>query len=206
MTSLSTPREITVPGGEGRAMEVFAGEYLSVIDLEGSQVVDFVAVQRDDPHQFVSVQQTRSTLGRWTLEVGDQLVTNRREPLLELVYDDVGVHDLLISACNPALYEQRFGITEHRSCRENLTEALEPWDVEEWWLPDPLNIFMHFVAHEDGRVEAKPTPSKSGDQVTFRCLVDTVVAVSACPFDLGIIHGEAVTPVQLVVSDSVDLP
>ena len=50
------------------------------------------------------------------------------------------------------------------------------------------------------------TPSKPGDRVTFRCLIDTVVAVSACPFDLGIIHGEAVTPVKLVVSDSVHLP
>lgn len=39
-------REVVIPAAEGRSLEINAGEYLSVIDLEGTQVADFVAIQR----------------------------------------------------------------------------------------------------------------------------------------------------------------
>ena len=53
-------REVVVPGSEGRAIEVRAGEYLSIIDLEGQQVADFVAIQSADRRKHLSVHQTRS--------------------------------------------------------------------------------------------------------------------------------------------------
>src|SRR5437588_7916865 len=123
-TSAKVLREVVVPAAEGRAIEVNAGEYLSVIDLEGQQVADFVAIQRSDNRKRVSPHQTRSALRRWTLQVGDHFVNNDREPVFEIVRDDVGVHDLFLCACSPALYRQRFGLTDHRSCRINLLEAL----------------------------------------------------------------------------------
>jgi uncharacterized protein YcgI (DUF1989 family) len=79
--------------------------------LEGSQVADFVAIQRDDLRKVLSPHQRRSTLRRWTLEVGDRLVKNNREPVFAIVQDDAGVHDLFFCACGPALYFQRFGLT-----------------------------------------------------------------------------------------------
>ena len=125
---MSEPREraVLVPAGQGRAVPVAAGEHLSVIDLEGSQVADFVAIQRADPRKALSPHQTRSSLRRLTLRVGDRLVNQDREPVFEIVRDDVGVHDLFFCACSPALYRQRFGLTDHRSCRMNLLEALAP--------------------------------------------------------------------------------
>jgi uncharacterized protein YcgI (DUF1989 family) len=67
-------REVVVLAAHGGAIEVRAGESLSIIDLEGAQVADLVALQRDDPRRFLSPHQTRSTLRRWTLRVGDRLV------------------------------------------------------------------------------------------------------------------------------------
>src|SRR4051794_33154595 len=110
-------REVTVPGGEGRSIEANAGEYLSIVDVEGSQVADLLVLKRDDPHTFVSSTHTRAAQRRWQLQVGDALVTQWREPLLEIVRDDVGVHDLLLPACSPAMYKQRFNLDEHASCR-----------------------------------------------------------------------------------------
>src|SRR5207244_2586720 len=83
-------REVLVPAREGRAIEVHAGEHLSLIDVEGSQVADFVAIHRTDPHRFVSVQQTRTRIFRYNLAVGDLLVDVHYEPFFELVRDDVG--------------------------------------------------------------------------------------------------------------------
>jgi uncharacterized protein len=197
-------REVVVPAAHGGAIEVRAGEYLSIIDLEGAQVADLVAIQRDDPRRFLSPHQTRSTLRRWTLRVGDRLVDNNREPVFEIVRDDVGVHDLFFCACSPALYRQRFGLTDHRSCRMNLLEALARYGIEEWQLPDPVNVFMRTPPRPDGEFEFHPAPSKAGDRIVLRAFTDVVAAVSSCPMDLSPINAGRITPLKLVVGASLD--
>lgn len=198
---MAVVREATVPAAHGAAIEVRAGEYLSVIDVEGAQVADFVAIRRDLPRRVVSAAQTRSTLRRYQLRVGDDIVDNDRDPVFEVVRDDVGVHDLFFSACSPALYRQRFGLTDHRSCRINLLEALAPYGVEEWWLPDPINLFMDTPPLPDGDFGFQPAPSKPGDRIVLRCLADVVAAVSSCPMELSPINAGVITPLKLEVTD-----
>jgi uncharacterized protein YcgI (DUF1989 family) len=193
-------RAVTVPAAHGAAIEVNAGEYISVIDVDGGQVADFVAIRRDLPQRWASAAQTRSALRRYQLRLGDAIVDNDREPLFEIVRDDVGVHDLFFSACSPALYQQRFGLTDHRSCRVNLLEALAPWHVEEWWLPDPINLFMDTPPRPDGDFDFNPAPSRPGDRITLRCLADVVVAVSSCPMDLSPINAGDISPLKLEVT------
>lgn len=195
-------REVVVPAAHGAAIEVRAGEYLSIIDLEGAQVADFVALRRADPRKFLSAHQTRSTLRRWTLKVSDRLVDNDREPVFEIVRDDVGVHDLFFCACSPALYRQRFGLTDHRSCRMNLLEALAPYGIAEGQIPDPINVFMRTPPRPDGEFDFHPAPSRPGDRLVLRALADVVAAVSSCPMDLSPINGGRITPLKLVVAGS----
>jgi uncharacterized protein len=204
MTTKANTREVLVPAGHGGAIEVRAGEYLSIVDVEGAQVADLVALQRDDPRKVLSPHQTRSTLRRWTLKVGDRLVNNDREPVFEIVRDDVGVHDLFFCACSPALYLQRFGLTDHRSCRMNLREALAPYGIEVGQLPDPINVFMRTPPRADGEFEFHPAPSKAGDRLVLRAMVDVVAAVSSCPMDLSPINGGRIKPLKLVVAGSPD--
>jgi uncharacterized protein YcgI (DUF1989 family) len=195
-------REATIPGAHGGALEVHAGEFLSVIDLEGQQVADFVAIQTAEPRKHVSVHQTRSAPRRWQLQVGDPLLNNDREPVFEIVRDDVGVHDLFMCACSPNLYKQRFGIDDHRSCRMNLFEALQPYGVADPLdVPDPINLFMDTPPQADGTFGANPAPTKPGDRIVLRCLADCVAAVSACPVTQSPINGGQSTSVKLEVTD-----
>jgi uncharacterized protein YcgI (DUF1989 family) len=198
--SATTERSVLVPAAHGGAIEARAGDLLAVVDVEGGQVADFVALPGGDWRRAVSPHQTRSTLRRLTLRVGDRLVDWNREPILEIVRDDVGVHDLLFCACSPALYRQRFGLTDHRSCRMNLLEALAPHGIGEWQIPDPVNLFMKTPPRPDGEFDFQPAPSRPGDRIVFRCVTDVVAAVSSCPMDLSPINGGTITPLRLVVS------
>lgn len=199
MTAMSSIREVFIPAGHGGATAVGAGEHVAVVDLEGGQVADFVAWRLDTAHRWFSVHQTRSAPRKWTLAVGDHLLDNDRQPMFEIVHDDVGVHDLFFCACSPALYLQRFGLTDHRSCRINLLEALQPWGLEEWQIPDPLNLFMHTPPNAEGAFDFHPAPSKAGDRIILRALVDCVVAVSSCPMDLSPINGGTIKPLAIRV-------
>ena len=193
-------RSVFVPAAHGGVIQARAGELLAVVDVEGGQVADFVALPGGDWRKAVSPHQTRSSVRRLTLRVGDRLVDWNREPVLEIVRDDVGVHDLLFCACSPALYRQRFDLTDHRSCRMNLLEALTPHGIEEWQIPDPVNLFMRTPPRPDGEFDFLPAHSRPGDRIVFRCLTDVIAAVSSCPMDLSPINGGQITPLQLVVS------
>lgn len=193
--------EVLVPAGQGRSIEVKEGQLFHLIDVEGTQVGDFVAFRRSDMREAVSPSHTRSVLGRITLGAGDRLITNGRRPLMKIVHDDVGAHDLLWAACDGLRYSVDFGLENHANCRDNLVSALGPYGIESWRLPDPINFFMNTPVGAGGAFETYPAASKPGDRVIMRCLDDVIIAVSSCPQDQTPINGGKITPLLMQVTE-----
>ena len=179
---------IHIPATTGRAVTLRAGQTLRIISVEGKQVADFIAYNADDMTEALSTIHSLVSLGRLFPTAGDQLRTNRRRPMVEIVRDDTGRHDMLIAACDPWRYEYDFGVTGHRSCSDNFLEALREWRIERHQLPHPVNFFQN-MRYPDGRVEFGESLAKAGDVVELRALVNLVAAVSACPMDLNPISG-----------------
>ena len=200
LQSASNVHEVRIPPAEARAFEASAGEYVTVIDLEGQQIGDFVAINASDHRERLSTCQTRSALGRIYVREGDHLFTNLRRPMFEIVEDRVGRHDLTIAACDARLYAGRHGMPEHPNCLDNLTGALAQYGVEQWLVPEPFNIFQNSAIDQDGTYHFEPSLSRPGDRLVLRALIDVVGAVSACAYDLSTINGPKLTPLLLRVS------
>jgi len=194
-------REIVVPGGHGRAFEARAGQFITIEDLEGKQIGDFVAFNADDPAEWLSPSHTRVALMSMRFRPGDRLVTSRRRPMLEVITDTVGVHDFSVPACDPSRYEVFFGIEGHRNCQENLAETLAPFGVDRGQIRDPFNIFQNSPTSADGVLLLSEPATKPGDRVVFRALLNLVGAVSACPQDLLPVNGFRITDLRIVVSE-----
>ena len=194
-------REIVVPGGHGRAFEARAGQFITIEDLEGKQIGDFVAFTADDPTEWLSPSHTRVALMSMRFRPGDRLVTSRRRPILEVLADTVGVHDFSVPACDPSRYEVFFGIEGHRNCQENLAEALAPFGVDRGQIRDPFNIFQNSPTSAEGVLSLAEPATKPGDRVVFRAVLDLVGAVSACPQDLLPVNGFRITDLRIVVSE-----
>lgn len=137
--SISGKHAIHIPAASGRGFEARAGDYITVIDLEGQQIADFVALNAADIPESLSTCYTRSMLSRIYVREGDTLYTNRRRPMFEIVEDKVGCHDTLFPACDAKYYELRFGLVGHRNCLDNLSVALEAYGVERGDVPEPFN-------------------------------------------------------------------
>lgn len=179
---------IHIPATTGRAVTLRAGQILRIISVEGKQVADFIAYNADDMTEALSTIHSLVSLGRLFPTAGDQLRSNRRRPMVEILRDDTGRHDMLIAACDPWRYEYDFGVTGHRSCSDNFLEALREWRIERHQLPHPVNFFQN-MRYPDGRVEFGESLAKVGDVVELRALMNLVAAVSACPMDLNPISG-----------------
>jgi uncharacterized protein len=188
--------EVLVPAGHGQAFRVPRGSLLEVIDVEGQQVADFISVIETDRTEWLSATHTRSSTLRLNMAVGDRLQTNWRHDMYEVVRDDVGMHDLITSMCDARRYRQDYGVENHRSCRSNFLEALEPWHYEEWQIPDVINIFQNAPIHPDRSFGNEIPTSKPGDRFVMRALLDGIVAaISACPQDLNPCNGFHPSPI-----------
>jgi hypothetical protein len=188
-----------VPAGHARAFEVEKGTTFTVIDMEGGQIADLVAFNRDNLSEKFSCSHTRLGLHSVGFKVGDSLRTNLRRPMMEIVTDTVGTHDMLIPACDEQRYRIDYGVEEHRSCVANFEEVLAPWGLERRDIPDPLNIFENADIDADGNLVHLPVISKAGDHIIFRPLMNLVCAVSACPMDLNITGGNRITDILVEI-------
>ena len=192
-------KERVVPAGYARAFEVEKGEIFRVTDVEGGQIADLVAFNTLDPAEKLSSSHTRLALHSIRFRVGDSLRTNLRRPMMEIIEDTVGTHDMLIPACDEQRYIVDYGVKDHRSCVANFEEVLAPWGIAREQIPDPLNIFENSAIDANGGLVNLPVESKAGDHVTFRALMDLVCAVSACPMDLNITGGERITDILVTI-------
>lgn len=198
-----TPRvNVTVAGGFGGGWSARADEYITVVDLEGEQTGDFVAFVTADPEEWLSPVHCREALRNLFVHAGDVLVTNRRRPILEVVTDDVGVHDATIPACDKTRYAIEFGVPGHRNCFDNLFEALDGPAVDPNRFPEPLNLFQNTPVVGDGRIGLTDPVSRPGDRIVLRAIVDVYGALSPCPQDIIPGNGLRPSPMRVVVGSS----
>jgi uncharacterized protein YcgI (DUF1989 family) len=195
---------IAIPPKSARAVRLPRGGVLRVIDVEGAQVADLVAFREDDPGEALSQSFTRMNNDKAGLAVGDLLFSSRNTPMLSLVEDTVGVHDLLFAPCNSFFYSHRFGIEGKTGCREHLSAALEEFGIGSERVTDPFNVFMHTRIAESGAQEILPPTSVAGDHVDVRAELDLIVAVSACAADVTDCNGGRCTGIELVVDPQPD--
>ena len=188
--------EFTIRGGYGKAFRIYLGQFLTVTDVRGQQVADFFAFNAYDLREFLSPHHTRLACGRLVPPIGACLVSNRRRSMFTLVRDTVGCHDLLMPACDPALYAG-YGVSVHRSCVENATEALRGIGVSVPRLYDPVNLFMNVRVHPDKGLSIEQPLSKAGDYVAWRATMDVLCVFSACPMDLHAGHRGTVSDIKV---------
>jgi uncharacterized protein YcgI (DUF1989 family) len=196
----TTPRErFRIPKQSGRAFTVAAGELITVIDVDGRQVADLVCFSYPERTLRSSTDQTRDVARTLYISTGHSLYALSGDPLLTIVADDVGRHDLLYAWCRPEMYGRIYGQVDHPNCHDNLLGALAPYGVTDAELPMPFNIFQHVVIHPDGRMEVKAPLSRPGDALVLRAERDLLVAVSACSVDGSACNGFDPSPIEIEI-------
>ncbi len=142
-----------IPPRSGVGVELPRGHVLTVIDPEGSQVSDMVAISRTDIREVLSNGRTFDYEETTRLTEGARLWSNRSNPMLTILEDTVGVHDFLLTPCSRDTFRHFYpSKPEHRGCFGNLVEALSPYGVEPDDVPTAFNIFTH-------RTEGPSSPS-----------------------------------------------
>src|SRR6187431_1481453 len=98
-----------VPAAGGAGLRLARGEHLRIIDLEGGQTGDLMAFSQDG-RERLSNGRTFDYGGKIYLSTGDVLWSDRSNPMLTIVEDQVGRHDFLYSPCSLEMYRIQYRV------------------------------------------------------------------------------------------------
>ncbi len=172
----------TIEPRSGVAFTLNKGDILTITDPMGEQVADLLAFARADVAEVISSGRTLDYASKIFLTTGDLIYSNRSNVLLEIIADDVGRHDFLLTPCSKDTFRIIYGDTDpHRGCFGNLAHALSPYGISEDMIPVAFNCFMNVtVDGQTGALSVEPPLSKAGDSIRFRAHADLIIGLTAC--------------------------
>lgn len=172
----------TLAAGTGIGLTLARGQILRLVDPQGRQSGDLVAVRAGDATEWLSNGRSFDYGGKVYFSTGDVLYSNRSNPMLTIVRDDVGRHDFLYTPCSIEMYRLQYGVTgDHPNCLDNLHRALAAHGLALHHVPTAFNFFMNVDVEPDGRLAIKPPRSRAGDAIWLRAETDLAVGITACP-------------------------
>ncbi len=183
---------------------VKAGEYIQIIDVEGRQCSNFQAFSQRKLDagnaQALDATITRSLLGLINPVPGlpAKAFDLDMEPLVELIQDTCGRHDVFMTACNSRYYDD-MGYPGHVNCTDNFNSVLEPFDIKARRGWEALNYFYNTNIDAANQIYFDEPWSRPGDYVLMRALTDLVCVASACPCDIDAANGWNPTDIHLRV-------
>lgn len=191
-------QEYVVAACSGQAIEVKKNQRITVIDLEGTQVVDFFAEATENPSEALSAGVTIDVNESLKLKVGDTIYTNRYNPMFTVEADDVGEHDLIHPCCRPEMYDFFYhNGSGHPNCLENINKALG----KQYDIIHPVNLFMYTKINADGSISVEEPLSKPGDKVVLQAEMDVRLGVAACSVSESKCNGGKCSPIKIIIEE-----
>jgi hypothetical protein len=194
-----------IPAREYTSFILHRKEILRVIDLEGKQVADLVALSTADKGEKLSCVYSNLLNGTWKLTKGHILYSNRARPMLSIIEDKVGLHYSGGGFCSEEINFLRFKVRHTRNCADNLVLAFKPYGIqrEDFNFDCCFNISMNLTFQSNGSMKLQKPQSKPGDYIDLRSEMDCIIAISNCPQDKNPCNGFNPTPLLIKVMGSI---
>ncbi|WP_299049117.1 aminomethyltransferase family protein [uncultured Tateyamaria sp.] len=200
--------EWRISRGTARAYTLKKGQFVQVLDVEGQQCSDFMAMRADALDRGVeryidsAVSRTMAR-GAYPLPgLHDKFFDQDMMPLLSVRQDTVGRHDTFALACTARGYEER-GFPGHINCSDNISDAFEPYGIGTRRAWPAINFFFNsWIDWQDHHIGADEAWSRPGDYVAMQALTDLVCVSTACPDDIDPINGWNPTDVHVRIYEA----
>ncbi|WP_166268909.1 urea amidolyase associated protein UAAP2 [Marinobacter caseinilyticus] len=196
--------QATVAAGDYFIRTLKAGDTLRILDLEGNQAADTLFYNAHDPAERYSATDTIREQGNVYLTAGTVLMTNRGNPLLEIVADTCGRHDTLGGACASESNTVRYDLEKRcmHACRDSWMLAInrhEEFGLDKRDITHNINFFMNVPVTADGGLTFEDGISGAGKYVELTARMDTIVLISNCPQLNNPCNGYNPTPIEVIV-------
>lgn len=190
--------EYIIDACSGKSIDVSEGQKITIIDIEGGQVVDFFAECKGNPDEFLSTGVTIDCNESLRLSVGNHIYSNLYHPMFEVIYDEVKEHDLLHPCCRPEMYDFFYhNGMGHSNCLDNINHSLD----EKRPIIHRVNIFMYTKINMDGSISVERPLSKAGDKIILKAEMDMRLGIAACSVSESNCNSGKCSSIKILVED-----
>lgn len=188
-----------IPAGAPWSRVIAKGEILRVIDLEGSQAVDFLCYAAADTAERYHAPNTLKAAGTTALTTGHVFYSDLANPLFTIVADSFGAHETLGGCCSEPSNSMLYGVDGVPGCRENFLTALASHGLGRRDVVPNVNLFMEFPVSGNGGGAIARGRSRPGETVDLRAETEVLAVISNCPQVLNPCNDGNPTPVRVQV-------
>ncbi len=176
--------EESVPAGEPWARVIEKGQSLRIIDVHGSQGVDFLCYNAHAPEERYHAPNTLKAARTLRLTKGHVLYSDVARPIFSITEDTCGTHDTIGGCCSAPSNEMLYGVMDCPGCRENFLSALAAFGLGRKDIVPNINFFCNVPVIDEARLTDSvfmESRSKPGDYVELRAEMDALAVISNCP-------------------------
>lgn len=188
-------KEWRIPRGTAKAYTVKQGQFIQIIDVEGQQCSDFMAMSasalENGLERYIdsTISRTLSRSAYPQPGLHDKFYDQDMQPLLAVRQDTVGRHDTFALACTARGYEDR-GYPGHNNCSDNISNAYAPYGITPRRAWPAINLFFNsWIDWQAHHLSSDEAWSRPGDYVVMQALTDLICVSTACPDDVDPING-----------------
>lgn len=192
-------RDEVIPAREYTAFPMETGEILRLIDLEGKQVVDVAAFNKNEVEERLNAEISMLVNGSIRPTTGHVLYSDDCRPMFTISADSVGRNYLAGAVCTEEANFHRYKVRGTRNCRDNFAMAVANWGITKRQIQGAFAAFLNMIHHPDGRTEIVEPTSRPGDFIDLRAEMNLLVAISNCPQERNPCNGWKPTPARIVV-------
>ena len=190
--------EYRIDGATALAYHVKAGQYIQILNVEGSQCADFQAFAGPGFAEELDGTVTRTLNGSAMPSAGlhGKYFSQEMRPLIEVIQDTCGRHDSFLLACYDGYYADN-GYPGHANCTTNFNLNLQPYQIaaRKGW--PAVNFFYNTQVEADGTIFGGESWARPGDYVLLRAQADLLCVTSSCADDIDPVNGWNPTPIHV---------
>ena len=173
-----------IPAGAPWSGVVRRGQVLRIVDTEGSQGVDFLCFNADQPDERYHAPNTLKASLTLKLCKGHVLYSDDARALFTIIEDTCGGHDTIGGCCSAQSNMMLYGTANCPGCRENFLIALGDHGLGRRDIVPNIKFFCDVPVADDRSLSAAvfvESHSRPGDFVDLRAEMDVLAIISNCP-------------------------
>lgn len=183
----------------GKAVPVYKGEVLRVVQVEGGQCVDFNGYNLHDYKEYLNCGFNRTSgmsRGKGTIVWSG---SPRARPMYAIL-DCSERFDQYFEGhrCNATLWERAYGFVGHPNCQDTFAEAIREYGLTPDDVHTSYNLWMLVTLDARGR-QIHWNRAQKGDYVDLLALIDTLSVPVICGGDLSACNDFDYAPVELCI-------
>ena len=158
--------------------ELQTDQLIQIVTIDGRQAAEMIAFMTGDPSERLSTAATRAKNKSIMIEAGKKLYSSRFTPMMELVSDSVGRHDLLMASSEPIKPTSHDQDGDEEPTHAFI-QALNGHELTLDSVLEPVNWFANISIKAKGELEVGESLAEPNDSVLLKALTDLIVVVGA---------------------------